>query len=353
MIARPEKEPALPIRIVEAAIEKTVAFLAFPELQALDLVGPLQVFATANEVVSETAERLAPYRLIVFSRVGGMVRSSSGLKLETASLTSLPDQIDTLIIAGGAGVEQVALDMVLLDWIKARKDSVRRLCSVCTGAFVLAAAGALDGLRAVTHWGSCERLQQDYPKLRVEPDALFVRDGNVWTSAGVTAGIDLALSLIEDDVGISVSMEVAKRLVVFLKRHGGQSQFSRTLRLQTSNNPRFERLIAWISDNLSSDLRLEQLAAVVGMAPRSFSRHFRHHVGITPGRAVELVRIDAARSLLESSDMPVKAVAAVCGFGNLERMRRAFTRAFGTSPAQYRASFGMLSPSGLLAENEA
>jgi transcriptional regulator GlxA family with amidase domain len=225
-----------------------------------------------------------------------------------------------------------------LDWVRARASGARRVASVCTGAFLLAAAGLLDGKRAVTHWMHCAELARRFPAIRVEPDPIFVRDDAIWTSAGVTAAIDLALALVEDDVGRSLALAVARHLVMFLKRPGGQAQFSTALSLQSAED-RFGTLHDWISRRLADDLSLPALARQAGMSERSFSRRYTEATGITPARAVERLRVEAARRLLSDTRLPVKRIAARCGFGSEETLRRSFMRLLAATPQDYRARF--------------
>lgn len=316
---------------------KTVHVLAFANVQVLDVTGPLQVFASANDLARQRGLPL-PYAPTVVAAGGGAVVSSAGLALLAEPL---PDEgSDTLIIAGGWGVYEAAKDPALVAWVKNHGLRSRRVASVCTGAFLLAASGWLDGRRVVTHWTRCEQLAEQHPKLRVEPNPIFINDGPVWTSAGVTAGIDLALALVEDDLGRAVALEVARQLVVFLKRPGGQSQFSVTLSLQNQGG-RFDELHAWIAENLSCDLGLPNLAAQAGMSERSFVRHYRAETGQTPARAVELIRVETARRLLADTVVPIKRVAAQCGFGSEETLRRGFLRAMGVTPQAYRERFAV------------
>src|SRR5882724_5572997 len=239
--------------------------------------------------------------------------------------------------AGWSGVYAACESDALIGWIKARSKAARRIASVCSGAFLLATAGLLDGRRAVTHWRRCCEFARRFPAVRLEPDPIFIRDGNIWTSAGVTAGIDLALALVEEDLGRAVALAVARHLVVFLKRPGGQAQFSATLALQ-HGDARFERLHAWMAENLRRDLSIASLADAAGMSERSFVRHYRQATGRTPARAVEQVRAEAARHLLELG-RPVKRVAAHCGYGSEETMRRSFLRLLGATPQAYRERF--------------
>lgn len=314
---------------------RRIELLAFPEVQLLDVAGPLQVFATANRVAGGDQE---PYSIHVMSQMGGITASSSGVALITEALPADAIVVDTLIVAGGPGVEDAAGDALLLHWVERRARSARRFGSVCTGAVVLASAGLLEGRRATSHWSICAALARRFPGVTVEPDPIFVQDGPAWTSAGVTAGIDLALAWVEADLGRAVALAVARHLVVFLKRPGGQAQFSARLGLQQGE--RFEALHGWMADNLMDDLSLSALARQAGMSERSFSRHYQLTTGETPARAVERLRVEAARTLLADTALPVKRVAEKCGFGSEETMRRSFLRLFATSPQDYRERFG-------------
>ncbi len=314
-----------------------VEVLAFPAVQLLDVAGPLQVFASANDLMSERGS-VAPYGLRVVAQDQADVTASAGLGLSAAPLSSTEAPIDTLIIAGGQGVHAAATDAGLVDWVRIRGGQARRVASVCTGAFLLAASGLLDGRRAATHWSVCAELARRYPAVRVEPDPIFLRDGDVWTSAGVTAGIDLALALVEQDLGRTVALAVARYLVVFLKRPGGQAQFSTALSLQAEDD-RFAALHDWINAHLSNDLSLPALARQAGMSERSFARHYAQATGLTPARAVERLRVEAVRRLLSDTKLPTKRVATRCGFGSEETMRRSFVRLLAATPQEYRARF--------------
>jgi transcriptional regulator GlxA family with amidase domain len=318
-----------PIRAIEV--------LTFPAVQLLDVTGPVQVFATANDLVAG-AGGAPPYWLRVVTQGGEGVTSSAGVLLAADPLNRRIEAPDTLLVAGGPGVEAAATNPVLVDWVRQRATQVRRVASVCTGAFLLAAAGVLDGRRVVTHWKACARLAQRFPAVHVEPDPIFVCDGPVWTSAGVTAGIDLALALVEEDLGRSVTLAVARHLVVFLKRPGGQAQFSAVLALQTGED-KFGALHDWINSHLSEELSLSVLADRAGMSERSFSRHYAEATGQTPARAIERLRVEAARRLLSESRTPVKRIAQRCGFGSEETMRRSFLRLLAVTPQDYRARF--------------
>lgn len=320
--------------------ERLIAVLAFENVQLLDVAGPVQAFATANALT----DGKSPYRIVVVSRRGGAVISSAGLPLVTQPFAGAGAPIDTLIVPGGPGIHDALANPPTLKWVRRQFSSVHRLASVCTGAFMLAEAGVLAGRRATTHWTACARLQESYPSIQVERDPIYVRDGKVWTSAGITAGIDLTLALIEEDLGRKLAMKVARHLVVFLNRPGGQSQFSVPLEAQaTAANGNaenhFEPLHGWIAENLTGDLRVERLAAQAGMSARTFARVYAAEIGTTPARMVEKIRVEAVRRLLEQTSMPIKSVASVCGFGKEERLRRAFARQVGTTPAEYRARF--------------
>ncbi|MHC8352113.1 GlxA family transcriptional regulator [Pseudomonas sp. RT4P38] len=319
---------------------KTIHVLVFANVQLLDVTGPLQVFASANDIAHQKGLP-PPYAPTVIASGGGAVMSSAGLALVSEPLPE--EGSDTLIIAGGWGVYDAAQDQPLVAWVREHATGCRRVSSVCTGAFLLAASGWLDGRRVVTHWTRCEQLAQKHPLLRVEPNPIFINDGPVWTSAGVTAGIDLALAMVEEDLGRTMALEVARQLVVFLKRPGGQSQFSVTLSLQKEGN-RFDELHAWISENLTKDLGIPTLALQAGMSERSFVRHYRADTGQTPARAIELIRVETARRLLSDTGVPIKRVAVQCGFGSEETLRRSFLRAMGVTPQAYRERFSVSPP---------
>jgi transcriptional regulator GlxA family with amidase domain len=317
---------------------RVIELLAFPSVQLLDVAGPLQVFASANEIAGNGRGQDAPYILRVVARSDESVVTSSGLGFAVKPLPAADPVPDTLLVAGGPGVEQAASDPLLVDWLRDRAARVRRVASVCTGAILLAAAGVLNGRRATTHWSMSAELGRRFPEVRVEPDPIFVHDGPVWTSAGVTAGIDLALALVEEDLGRGVALAVARYLVVFLKRPGGQAQFSEALSLQAADD-KFGMLHAWIEAHLADDLSLTVLARQAGMSERSFSRHYAEATGLTPARSIERLRVEAARQLLSDSRLPVKRISQRCGFGSEETMRRSFLRVLSVTPQDYRARF--------------
>ena len=332
MTTSPRNQPTEPRRI---------ELLAFADAQLLDIAGPLQVFDSAN-THAVAGGAAPPYRTAVVAPSSPVV-TSCGLALLAARLPRRGSAVDTLLVAGGRGVAQAARDARLLRWFAARARQARRVGSVCTGAFVLGAAGLLDGRRAVTHWQDCDELARRFPHARVEVEPIFVRDGPVWSSAGVTAGIDLALAMVEADLGHDVAMAVARDLVVFLKRPGNQAQFSAALALQQASD-RFDALHAWMTAHLDADLSVVALAARAGMSERSFVRHFRAATGQTPARAVQRLRVEAARRLLATTRWPVKRIAQRCGFGSEETLRRSLLRQAQTTPRDYRARFAAAMP---------
>jgi transcriptional regulator GlxA family with amidase domain len=316
--------------------KRRIEILAFPGVQLLDVTGPLQVFATANELAPGGGT--PPYEATVVAAAAPVV-TTAGLSLVTQPLPTPGPGLDTLVIAGGTGVAAASRDEALVRWVRARAHTARRVVSVCSGAFLLAETGLLDGRRAVTHWGRCAAFARRFPKVRLEPDPIFITDGKFWTSAGVTAGIDLTLALVEADLGHAIALAAARQLVVFLRRPGGQSQFSAALALETADD-RFERLHAFMLENLNRDLSVPALADAAGMSERSLLRHYRSATGATPARAVERLRVEAARRMLEDG-AAIKRVARGCGFGSEETLRRAFLRHLGVSAQAYRQRFAV------------
>jgi transcriptional regulator GlxA family with amidase domain len=311
-----------------------IVLVAFPGLQGLDLVGPAEVFSLTSRLGG------GDYTIEVVAPEGGTFATSSGLVLAPhRRLSACRGPIDTLIVPGGAGILEAENDEKLIRWLRAAASRSRRVASVCNGAFLLAKAGLLDGRRATTHWAGTAELQRRYPAVKVESDPIFVRDGDVWTSAGVTAGMDLALALVEADHGRNVALETARWLVLFLKRPGGQSQFSAQLSAQLAERQPLRELQSWISDNLDTDLSVPALARRAHMSERNFARAFRREVGLTPAAYVEHARLERARQELEATDAPIDAVAGRCGFGTPETMRRAFHRHLHGNPNAYRSRF--------------
>ncbi len=307
---------------------RRIGVLVFPQFQLLDAAGPLAAFEVAGRI------RPGSYEIAVIAARAGSVASSVGVALAARALPR-PGSLDTLIIAGGDGSYRALKDAATLRFLRACAQSARRVSSVCSGAFLLAAAGLLDGRPATTHWSVAERLRRDYPRVRLDADRIFVRSGALWTSAGISAGIDLSLALIAEDLGEAVARRTAQYLVVYHRRPGGQSQFSALLELERLPGP-FAELLEQVRTELTQHWTVAALAARVCMSPRHFARSFRAALGITPAKAVERIRADAARALLESAPLSVKEVARRCGFAAPERLRRAFVRLFGAAPTALR-----------------
>ena len=315
--------------------------VVFPEVQILDVTGPLEVFArTARWLVDHGRRRQPAYTVELLAASHGIVRSSSGLELIVRrSFKDVRDGIDTLLVAGGIGARRTPNDRALITWLRRIPPRVRRLASVCTGAFLLAEAGLLDGRRATTHWAACRELAERYPRITVDADPIFVRDGRVYTSAGVTAGMDLGLALVEEDHGRDVAVAVARELVMFVKRPGGQSQFSVPLMAQAADRQPLRDLQMWIGEHPAADLSVATLARRAAMSVRHFARAFTREIGTTPARFVERTRVEAARRRLEESSIGVEAIATQCGFSSAEIMRRTFLRTVRVNPAEYRRRF--------------
>jgi transcriptional regulator GlxA family with amidase domain len=319
---------------------RQVVILAFPHVQSLDVTGPLEVFTGAHTLVNARARAQRGYEVRILSKDGRPLRSSSGLQIVPhGDFTQTPRRLDTLIVAGGDGSREASADATTLQWLTRTSARARRTASVCTGAFLLARAGLLDGRRATTHWAAAEELARLHPSVRVEPDPIFLRDGDVWTSAGVTAGMDLALALVEEDLDRDAALTIARHLVLFLRRPGNQAQFSATLAAQEPAREPLREVRRHILEHVASDLSVEALAEHAHMSPRHFARSFRAEMGLTPARYVESVRLEAARRALEDTALPVAAVAEDCGFGTPETLRRCFLRALGVGPAEYRRRF--------------
>jgi len=316
---------------------RLIVMVAFAGGNLIDIAGPMQAFASADDLSSHDRRN---YRLLLVSEDGGPVTTSPGITLDTFPLSALDDEpIDTLIVPGGLPRSGIfGLDK-LIAWLAKNGDRPRRLCSVCTGAFLLADAGLLDGKRITTHWSRTEELARRHPGLDIDPDALFIEDGRIWTSGGVTAGIDLALALIEADLGHQTAIAIARQLVMFVKRPGGQSQFSAPLAMQAAERPTFAALHAWMADHLGEDLPVERLAAIAGMSPRSFARNYAAEIGRTPAKSVELMRLEAACHALTETGLPLKRIAGDIGLGSEQNLRRVLQRQFGIGPLEYRQRF--------------
>ncbi|WP_245444930.1 GlxA family transcriptional regulator [Pseudaminobacter soli (ex Li et al. 2025)] len=317
--------------------------IGYDGVQALDVVGPMEVFAMANLHMSQ---HMPHYEVVLASPAGGSMSCSSagGIRLgDAVALDDLPDEVDTIIVAGGneEGLRGVIFETDLIKWLKSRAAATRRLASVCTGAFVLAAGAFLDGKRATTHWNSIALLKELRPQIEVEPDAIFVAEPPVFTSAGITAGIDLCLALVEADCGAQTALSVARQMVLFMRRPGGQSQFSPGLAIQVKATPRLRKLLNEIVEDPTGDLSGRALAARSGMSERTFSRSFHKETGTTPAQFVEAARVERAKTLLETSDWPLARIAAHSGFGSLHALHRAFQKRLGITPGSYRDRFGI------------
>jgi transcriptional regulator GlxA family with amidase domain len=313
--------------------------LAYEGVQSLDITGPLEVFAAANAAIAARGGGRA-YELSLLARGGAPLASSSGLRLiPDGDLGDAPVPIDTLIVPGGWGHREAEGDERLIAWIASASASARRTVSVCTGAFLLARAGLLAGGRATTHWAWAASLSRSYPDVDVDPDPIFIREGSLWTSAGVTAGMDLALALVEEDHDRELALTIARHLVMFLRRPGNQSQFSVTLGSQEPEREPLREIQRTVLEEPAGEHSVEAMAGRAHMSPRHFARAFRAETGVTPARYVESVRLEAARRLLEDSAEPVAAVAVHAGFPSAEAMRRSFIRGLGVSPLEYRRRF--------------
>ncbi|MCF8506137.1 MAG: GlxA family transcriptional regulator [Caulobacter sp.] len=306
---------------------RTIGVLIFPDFQLLDAAGPIGAFEIAGRYVP------GAYDIRLISRDGGPVASSSGVTLDSAAFGDA-GRLDTLLVSGGEGTRGPSICADTLAFVQAASRTARRTTSVCSGAYILAQAGLLDGKRATTHWNRSKDFARRYPKVKLDADRIWIRDGAIWTSAGITAGIDLALALIAEDLGEDIARKTAQQLVVYHRRPGGQSQFSALLELEAGG--RFDTLMAWARENLRNPLTVEELAREAGMSERNFARAFSATTGFTPAKAIERLRVEAARTLLDSQPLQVDDVALETGFGDAERMRRAFIRAFGQPPQAMR-----------------
>jgi len=333
-------------RAPRAPRARRMVIVVFDGVQSLDLTGPMEVFAGADRYARARLARSPGYDITIAAMHAGALVTSGGLTIvpdaALADVADLDDRgrpIDTLVVAGGDGINAAIEDRVLVDHIRALARSARRVTSVCSGAFLLAEAGLLDGRRATTHWSRCAELADRYPAVQVEPDPIFTRDGNVLTSAGVTAGMDLALALVEDDLGREAALTIARFLVLFLHRPGDQAQFSSHLRVQLADRDELRALQQWIAEHPDADCSVDALAERAAMSARHLARTFVDQIGTTPARYVEQVRIESARRRLEESTDSVERVAASCGFATAETMRRSFVRALGVAPTEYRRRF--------------
>lgn len=323
---------------------RTIVFITLNGVQSLDLSGPMEVFAVANQ---HRPPGMPTYRLIVASPQGGNITTNAGLEIHgVCALRDLPAEIDTIIVTGGseAAMREAAAENILLPWLQARSKNTRRIASVCTGALVLAAAGLLNGRRATTHWNTCALLQKLFPEVKLDADAIFTADGPIYTSAGVTAGIDLCLSLLEADGDPALSLAVARELVLYMRRAGGQSQYSHSLQTQISSqtqaSPRLQQLLSEILANPTGDLRTPALAARVHMSERTFARIFQQETGTTPARFVESARLEFAKNLLVTTSWPLARIADRSGYNSLDTLHRSFMKHLGITPGFFRERFG-------------
>lgn len=313
---------------------RKVSFLIFSGFQILDVSGPLAVFEAANNIVSGNGETASiEYDIEILSVDGGGVESSSGARLDSKELKTANS--DTLMVSGGVGTRNAIKDVSLLNFIRSSSKIASRICSVCSGSLILAAAGMLNGKQATTHWASAHYFEKLFPEVLLSPDKIYVQDGNIWTSAGVTAGIDLALALVTEDLGETVGREVAQELVVYYNRPGGQSQFSPLLNLSMKES-RFDLLLSWVRQNLECPLHVEALADKMGMSPRNFSRLFKKELDMTPAKAVERIRMDVAKVRIEQGGVSFDIIAVETGFTNADHMRRTFVRELGIAPQSLR-----------------
>lgn len=326
--AKPDKANSQP---------RLVVFVVYPDIVLLDLVGPLQVFSHALD----QGTKANGYACAVVSVTGGLTETNTVVSIPSEHISQVANRrIHTLVVVGGDGAIPGMRDHTLIDAVRTLAAGAQRVCSVCSGALVLAATGLLDGRRAVTHWDDCKMLAEEFPRVQVEMDPIFIKDGDVWTSAGITAGIDMALAIVAEDLGRSAAMNVARSMVAQMVRSGGQSQYSPTLGRQISDGVgRFDALHAWIADNIALPLTVEALAENAGMSPRNFARTYAATMGTTPAKVVERMRIEGAQDLLETSQKSIKQVATTCGFKDEDRMRRAFLRHLNVTPSDYRRNF--------------
>jgi transcriptional regulator GlxA family with amidase domain len=321
---------------------RRIGFVIYPDCEILDLCGPFEAFWFADRMLGLLGRTMEPsYQLLVLGAAPGPIRTMSGMEVTaTHRYSDIIDGLDTLVVVGGFGCEEASKDQALVEWVRSIAPKARRVASICSGAFVLAAAGLLHRRRVTTHWMYSDLLAKTYPSIEVDANLIFVRDGNIYTSGGITTGIDLALALVEEDLGPEVMLGVSRALIVYPKRPGGQSQFrGHTSCLEKPLRPDFSELQAWMLSHPEADLSVTALADRMAMSPRNFSRLFHSETGMTSAEFAERVRADAARYKLEQTLLQVETIAEQCGFGNAERMRRTFQRLFDTNPTDYRERF--------------
>ncbi|MCP4147084.1 MAG: GlxA family transcriptional regulator [bacterium] len=315
-----------------------IEFVIYPGALGLDITGPLEVFSTASDIV-ERQKKGSGYVTRFVSAARGPVRLSSGLEIVADSSFENDSPADILLVPGGKNTECITENPDYMNYIRKKAKQVKRIVSVCDGAFILAASGLLEGKQVTTHWFGADRLAKTYPGVKVNPDAIFLKDGNVYTSAGVTAGIDLALAMVEEDLGISVAIKVSRILVLYFRRPGSQSQFSEPLKAQEAAGKTFAKLYKWLVKNLEKAISVEQMAEYTFMSERNFARVFKSETGMTPNKYLEILRLDRAREIMTVGNESLESIAGISGFRREERLRRAFIRRFGVTPSQYRLHF--------------
>jgi transcriptional regulator GlxA family with amidase domain len=320
---------------------KTVELFLFPGANSLDITGPLEVFSVASRLL-QSESSIVGYKVLFSGEKSGPLTLESGLTVYSEGKRSEKERTDYLVIPGGSNPSGFCDDSTRLSYLSARAKKADRIVSICTGAFLLAKLGLLNGKRCTTHWRYAQTLAGQYPSILLCENAIYVEDGNVFTSAGVTAGIDLALALVERDYGADIAIETARNLVLYFRRPGNQSQFSAPIELRRKAGNRFNKLHDWLLENLRRpELQIEMLAEFMAMSPRHFSRCFHQQTGMTPGKYLENIRLEKARELLGNTTQPIKSVAHLCGFQQEERLRRLFIKQLGITPSQYRCHFGV------------